>query len=282
MQERELLVVSFGSSFAETRETDIGGVERALGEAYPDFLLRRAFSSPRVIAHMKRKDHEEVDSVSQALARAIDAGVRQIVLQPTYLMRGFEYERLLKILDQSRDRFESVAVGAPLLSDRREADYKSRDMVELAEAIIEDVEMETGHPIGADGGRTALVLMGHGTEHRAHAVYQQFQELFRDLGEDHVYIATVDGEDPRTEIHGLIRELRSAGYTHIILRPLMVVAGDHAINDMAGPQETSWKNLFASAGAFEQIDCQIRGLGRLKKVQEIYRRHARAAMALRT
>ncbi len=288
MAEKELLAVSFGTSFAEARKTDIGGIEQALARAYPDYLVARAFSSPRVIQHVRRKDGEQVDSVSQALERALAAGIRQLVLQPTYLMHGIEYELMTKTLRKYEDRFASVAVAEPLLGDAGEdPNHYSEDMLEVAQAVLEDTEemgglcrdKRSGSNSACTGrDRIALVLMGHGTEHKAHLVYRQFQKLFQDEGRRDVFVATVDGNDPETDVRKVIADVKRGEFTHAILRPLMVVAGDHANNDMAGDREDSWKNLFAAAGGFEQIDCRMGGLGRLRKIQQIYVEHAGAAM----
>ena len=287
MSEKEILVVSFGSSFAEARKTDIGGIEEALARAYPDYRIARAFSSPRVIRHMHREDQEQVDSVSQALEGALAAGIKELILQPTYLMHGIEYELMIRILSGYRDRFVSVAVGQPLLGERdQNPAHYTEDMVRVSRALLENAWKESGllnrdpgqDPVDKADKGPALVLMGHGTEHGAHIVYQQFQSLFSDQGRKDVFVATVDGDCPETNIHNILSEVQREGFKHVILRPLMVVAGDHANNDMAGDREDSWKNLFAATGSFEEIECQLGGLGRLEKIQQIYVDHAAAVM----
>ncbi|WP_408072184.1 sirohydrochlorin cobaltochelatase [Butyrivibrio sp. JL13D10] len=275
--ENELLVVSFGTSFNDSRSEDIGGVEKALAAAYPDWSVRRAFTAQIIINHVNARDAEKIDNVDQALQRAADNGVKNIVVQPTHLMHGAEYDELVETLDKYSDKFESVKIAEPLLGEvGKDASISNEDKEKVAKALAEAAVKEAGYDsleaAGEDG--TAFVFMGHGTSHKANVTYSQMQTQMKELDYKNVFIGTVEGLPEETEVNAVIDAVKTAGYKKVILRPLMVVAGDHANNDMAGDDEDSWKSLFTSDGSFESVDCQISGLGRIPEVQEIYVSHA--------
>ncbi|MBE6007325.1 MAG: cobalt chelatase [Sarcina sp.] len=279
--ENELLVVSFGTSFNESRAQDIGGIEAALQEAYPDWAVRRAFTSQIIANHVLARDGEKIDNMEQALQRAIDNGVKNLVIQPTHLMHGAEYESLIAALDAVKDSFETVAVAEPLLGEVGEdATVVNEDKAAVAEAVVAEAMQTAGFDdvaaAAADG--TALVLMGHGTSHTASVTYDQMQTQMNELGYTNVFVGTVEGEPEDTACEAVIAKVKEAGFTKVILRPFMVVAGDHANNDMAGDEEDSWKSMFTADGSFESIDCQIAGLGRIPAIQEIYKAHTAAVM----
>ena len=279
--ENELLVVSFGTSFNESRAQDIGGIEAALQEAYPDWAVRRAFTSQIIANHVLARDGEKIDNMEQALQRAIDNGVKNLVIQPTHLMHGAEYDSLIAALDAVKDNFESVAVAEPLLGEVGEdTTVVNEDKAAAAEAVVAEAMQTAGYDdaaaAAADG--VALVLMGHGTSHTASITYDQMQTQMNELGYTNVFVGTVEGEPEDTACEAVIAKVKEAGFTKVILRPLMVVAGDHANNDMAGDEEDSWKSMFTADGSFESIDCQIAGLGRIPAIQEIYKAHTAAVM----
>ena len=279
--ENELLVVSFGTSFNDSRAEDIGGVEKALQEANPDWSVRRAFTAQIIINHVQARDGEKIDNVEQALDRAVENGVKNLVVQPTHLMHGAEYDELVEALDEYKDKFETVTVAEPLLGEvGDDATVVNEDKAAVAEAITAEAVKTAGFDSleAAKEDGTAFVFMGHGTSHTAKVSYSQMATQMEKLGYDNVFIGTVEGEPEETACENVIAAVKEAGYTKVILRPLMVVAGDHANNDMAGDDDDSWKSQFVASGNFESVDCQIAGLGGIDAIQQIYAAHTKAAI----
>ena len=279
--EKELLVVSFGTSFNASRAADIGGVEKALQAANPDWSVRRAFTAQIIINHVQARDGEKIDNVDQALQRAVDNGVKNLVVQPTHLMHGAEYDELTAALEGYKDKFESVKIAEPLLGEvGADATVINADKAAVAEAItaeaVKDAGFDSLDAVKEDG--TAFVFMGHGTSHTAKVSYSQMQTQMEQLGYDNVFIGTVEGEPEDTSCEAVIEKLKEAGYKKVILRPLMVVAGDHANNDMAGDDDDSWKSQFEASGEFDSIDTQIAGLGEIQAIQQLYVAHTQAAI----
>jgi len=279
--ERELLVVSFGTSYNASRVEDIGAIEKALQKALPELSVRRAFTSQIIINHVQARDGERIDNVAQALDRAVSNGVKTLVIQPTLLMHGAEYDELCETVAAYADKFESVAVAEPLLGKvGRDAGEINEDKQTVAKAVVADAVADAGYGSleEAAGEGVAFVLMGHGTSHTAKVSYSQMQEQMKNLKYENVFIGTVEGEPEETACENVIEAVKAAGYKKVVLRPLMVVAGDHAHNDMAGEDEDSWVNLFRAAGAFDQVECQIAGLGSIPAIQNLYIEHAKEAM----
>lgn len=279
--ENELLVVSFGTSYNDSRVADIKGIEDALQEAYPDWSVRRAFTAQIIINHVQARDGEVIDNMQQALDRAVENGVKNLVVQPTHLMHGAEYDEMMEVLDSYNDKFESVSVAEPMLGEvGDDATVINEDKAAVAEAIanaaVKDAGYETMDAAAEDG--TAFVFMGHGTSHTAKVTYSQMQTQMGELGYKNVFIGTVEGEPEETACAAVIEAVKDAGYKKVVLRPLMVVAGDHAENDMAGAEEDSWKSMFEASGAFESVDTQITGLGSLPEVQQLFVEHTKTAM----
>ena len=279
--ENELLVVSFGTSFNDSRAKDIGGIEKALQAAYPDWSVRRAFTAQIIINHVQARDDEKIDNMDQALQRAVDNSVKNLVVQPTHLMHGAEYDELTEAVESYKDKFESVKIAEPLLGEvGTDETAVNEDKAEVAEAITSEAVKTAGFDSldAAKEDGTAFVFMGHGTSHTAKISYSQMQTQMNDLGYDNVFIGTVEGEPEDTACEAVIEKLKNAGYKKVILRPLMVVAGDHANNDMAGDDDDSWKSQFEASGAFDSIDTQIAGLGGIDAIQQIYVAHTQAAI----
>ena len=279
--ENELLVVSFGTSFNDSRVKDIKGIEDALQAAYPDWSVRRAFTAQIIINHVQARDGEKIDNMQQAMDRAVANGVKNLVVQPTHLMHGAEYDEMMEMIDEYRDKFESVAVAEPLLGEvGADATVINEDKEAVAKAVTAEAVATAGYDsveaAAKDG--TAFVFMGHGTSHTAKVSYSQMQTAMQTLGYDNVFIGTVEGEPESTSCENVIEAVKAAGYTKVVLRPLMVVAGDHANNDMAGADEDSWLSQFEASGAFDSVDCQIAGLGGVADVQQLYVAHTKAAI----
>ena len=279
--ENELLVVSFGTSFNDSRAEDVKGIEDALAAAYPDWSVRRAFTAQIIINHVQARDSEAIDNMQQALDRAVANGVKNLVVQPTHLMHGAEYDEMTEAIDGYKDKFESVAIAEPMLGEvGDDATVINDDKKAVAQAITDEACKVAGFDdmkAAADAG-TAFVFMGHGTSHTANVTYDQMQTQMNDLGFTNAFIGTVEGEPEDTACDKVIEKVKEAGFKNVILRPLMVVAGDHANNDMAGDDEDSWKSQFVASGDFDNVDCQIEGLGRIAAVEDLYVAHTKAAI----
>ena len=277
--EKELLVVSFGTSFNDSRVADIKSIEDALQEANPDWSVRRAFTAQIIINHIQARDGEKIDNMEQALERAVANGVKQLVVQPTHLMHGAEYDEMCAAIDKVRDKFESVEIAEPMLGEvGSDATVINADKEAVAKAVVAAALSESGYEstAAAKEAGVAYVLMGHGTAHVAKVTYSQMAAQMDKLGYENVFIGTVEGEPEDTSCEAVIAAVKEAGYTTVVLRPLMVVAGDHANNDMAGADEDSWKTMFEAAGF--TVNCQISGLGRIADVQALYVAHTKAAI----
>ena len=277
--ENELLVVSFGTSFNDSRVADIKGIEDALQEANPDWSVRRAFTAQIIINHVQARDGEKIDNMTQALDRAVANGVKNLVVQPTHLMHGAEYDEMCEAIEAYKDQFESVSIAEPMLGEvGSDATVINADKEAVAKAITAAAVSEAGFESleAAKDAGTAFVFMGHGTAHVAKVTYSQMQTQMQNLGYENVFIGTVEGEPEETSAEAVIEAVKAAGYTNVVLRPLMVVAGDHANNDMAGSDDDSWKTVFEAAGF--TVDCQIHGLGEIADVQALYVAHTKAAI----
>ena len=256
--ENELLVVSFGTSYNDSRRETIGAIETAMQTAFPDYSVRRGFTSQIIIDHVNKRDGEKIDNVTEALDRAAANGVKNLVVQPTHLMNGLEYEEMSEAIAQYSDAFEQVSIGQPLLTS-------DEDFQAVAKAITEATA-------DYDDGETAIVFMGHGTEAESNGVYAKMQQVLTDGGYDHYYVGTVEATPSLDDV---VEAVKQGGYKRVVLRPLMVVAGDHANNDMAGDEDGSWKTTFEKEG-FEVV-CEVEGLGALEDIQNLFVAHAQAA-----
>ena len=296
--ENELLVVSFGTSFNDSRAEDIGGVEKALAEAYPDWSVRRAFTAQIIINHVQARDGEKIDNTQQALERAVANEVKNLVIQPTHLMHGAEYDELMGYVDEYKDKFDSIEVAEPLLGEvGKDASEVNADKEAAAKAAVAEAvkaaDADSIDALAEDG--TAIVFMGHGTGHEANVTYDEMQTQMDQLGYKNVFVGTVEGNPPDTALPEVKKAVEDAGYTKVILRPLMVVAGDHANNDMAADEEGTWYYGFVNGGQFEvegadapveigeglgadNVTCQIEGLGRIADIQKIYIDHTGAVI----
>lgn len=279
--ENEILVVSFGTSFNDSRAEDIYGIEKAVQAANPEWSVRRAFTAQIIINHVQARENEKIDNMDQALERAVANGVKNLVVQPTHLMHGAEYDELSEAVEKYADKFESVVIAEPLLGEvGKNASEVNADKKAVAVAITKAAVAGAGFASVADSEKAgvAFVFMGHGTSHTAKISYTQMSAQMANLSYNNVFIGTVEGEPEETSCEEVIKAVKEAGYKKVILRPLMVVAGDHANNDMAGDEDDSWKSMFVASGAFDSVDCQIEGLGRIPAVQSLYVAHTAEAL----
>ena len=283
--EKELLVVSFGTSFNDSRAQDIGGIEKTLQAAYPDWSVRRAFTAQIIINHVQARDGEKIDNMDQALQRAVDNGVKHLVIQPTHLMHGAEYDELCAAAESYKDKIETIEIAEPLLGEvGKDGSTTNADKKAVAEALTAEAVKAAGYESLEDAAKdsTAFVFMGHGTSHAAAVTYTQMQTQMEELAYGNVYIGTVEGKPAETACEAVIERIKEAGYKKVVLRPLMVVAGDHANNDMAGDDDDSWKSQFLASGAFDTVTCQIGGLGGIPAIEQIYVEHTAAVIGAPT
>lgn len=255
-----LLAVSFGTSYNDNRDASIGAIENALQAAYPEYEVRRAFTSQIIIDILKERDGLEIDNVTEAMERLVKGGVKDVVIQPTHVMNGFEYDDVVAEIAPYEDKFDSFKFGSPLLIT--DADF---------DGVVAAITAGTAD-YDADG--TAIVFMGHGTEHESNATYAKLQQKLADAGHANYFVGTVEAEPTVEEV---LEAVKASGATKVVLLPLMIVAGDHANNDMAGDEEDSWKSVFSAAG-FE-VECVLEGLGQNAAIQQMIVEHAAAAMA---
>lgn len=279
--EIEILVVSFGTSFNDSRANDIGGIEKAIQKAFPTFSVRRAFTSQIIINHIQARDGVKIDNVEQALNRAINNGVKKLIVQPTHLMHGAEYDELTETLEKYAESFDQVILSEPLLGEHDDDEKlanKDKEIVatDIYSAAIKDAGFENSDKAMEES--VAFVFLGHGTSHKAKVTYSQMAEAFDNLGYTNAFVGTVEGEPEETSVDEVISAVADAGYKNVVLRPLMVVAGDHANNDMAGDDEDSWKSLFEGKGVFNSVECQIKGLGSIEALQDLYVSHINDAL----
>lgn len=257
--EDELLAVSFGTSFNDSRRLTIGAIECALEHAFPGWSVRRAFTSRTIIDRIRRRDGVSIDSVEQALERAAENGVKRLVIQPTHLMNGLEYHDVAAAVAQFAGAFEAVSVGAPLLDS--EEDFR----------VVAGVLAEAAARYGDK--RTAVCFMGHGTEAASNAVYARMQRVMAGAGCANCFIGTVEASPGLEEVLAMVK---AGDYDRVVLQPMMIVAGDHANHDMAGDGEDAWKTAFAREGY--SVECVLKGLGEYQSIQELLVSHARAAV----
>ncbi|MBO5282279.1 MAG: sirohydrochlorin cobaltochelatase [Lachnospiraceae bacterium] len=255
-----ILVVSFGTSYNDSRDITIGAIEEAIAAAYPQYEVRRAFTSQIIIDILKERDNLYIDNVTEALDRAVADGIKELIVQPTHLMNGYEYTDLARELADYLNRFDKIILAEPLLTS--DADF---------EAVVKAITEKTA---SYDDGETAICFMGHGTEADSNAVYAKLQDKLDEGGYVNYYIGTVEAEPSLDDVVEALAA--NGGYTKVVLEPLMVVAGDHANNDMAGEEEDSWKTVLENEGY--EVECLIEGLGQIEAIQDIYVEHLKTAV----
>lgn len=279
--DKEILVVSFGTSFNDSRTEDIGGIEKAVQKANPDWSVRRAFTAQIIINHIQARDNVKIDNITQAMDRAVDNGVKELVILPTHLMYGAEYDEFTAVVKGYEDKIDTIKIAEPLLGKvGKDATVINKDKTAVAEAVVADAvaDAKADSLDALKEDKTAIVLLGHGTSHEAKVSYSQMSTVMEKQGYDNVFVGTVEGEPEETACEEVIKAVKDAGYTKVILRPLMVVAGDHANNDMAGDDDDSWKSMFEADGSFESVDSQIAGLGQIAAIQDLYVAHTAAVI----
>ena len=254
MSRKAIVVVSYGTSYIETREKTIGAIEKDIAAAFPDRDLRRAFTARMVIDIIRKREGIEVDFIEGALEKLANEGYEDVIVQPTHITNGGQYDHAADSVRKFKDRFKSIRMGTALLTT--EADY---------DEVLETIRDEF-YPKEKD---TALVMMGHGTVHYANATYSQLHMKFQQCGMENAYITVVEGFP---YFDDTLKMLRGKGYRKVVLVPLMVVAGDHATNDLAGDGPDSLKNLMKAEGY--EVECIVKGLGENAAFRKLFVQHA--------
>lgn len=253
-----ILVVSFGTSYTDNLPLSIGAVEDAITEAFPDYEIRRAFTS-QIVIDILGEDGIEVDNMTEALDRAVADGITTLVVQPTHIMTGFEFNDVKAEVEKYADSFEKISIGEPILTD--DASF---------ETVVNAITADTA---SYDDGETAIAFMGHGTEAESNKVYGELQEKLTAAGFENYYVGTVEGEPTLDDV---VAALEGKNYKKVVLQPLMIVAGDHANNDMAGTEEDTWYTTLTKAGY--EVQCNLRGLGEIEAIRDLLVEHTQAAV----
>lgn len=249
--EKGILVVSFGTSHLDTMKKTISVIEQEISERFQEYRVYRAFTSGMIIRKLKRTENLAVDTVQEALNRMKEDGIEDVIVQPTHIINGVEYDRMMKDLMENMFLFRRIRVGKPLLSSVD--DYKKSIHAVMAETQLEDDEV--------------LVLMGHGTDHHANSAYPTLEYTFHALGYNQVLVGTVESFP---ELKNVMAKLEISGKKKVVLMPFMLVAGDHAKNDMAG-EEDSWKSELEDAGY--EVRVIMKGLGEFEGIRKIFTEH---------
>lgn len=256
MSKRALVVVSFGTTYPQARAA-IDHIEQALREAFPEYDFFCAFTSGMVIRKIEREEGVRIPNPEELMQKLGQAGYDEVLCQSLHVVPGLEYEKMLSQLLPYREQFAKLAVGKPMLCGAEDYEYICRHLMQQLPALGED---------------EAYVYMGHGTAHFANAAYSQTENMFRHLGAERVYVGTVEGFPDLAYIR---RRLQKRGVRRVTLAPFMIVAGDHAQNDLAGDGEDSWKSILEADGC--EVCAVLRGLGEQAAVRELFVRHAQAA-----
>ncbi len=251
-----ILVVSFGTSHIDTMEKTITVIEQDIARQFPEWSVYRAFTSRMIVRKLKQTENMEIDTVEEALRRMAADGISEVIVQPTHIINGIENDRMMEDLMEHMSLFRKIRVGKPLLSSVD--DYKK-----AIHAVMSEVGLETGE---------MLVLMGHGTDHHANAAYPTLEYTFHALGYNQVLVGTVESFP---ELKNVMAKLEIAEKKKIALMPFMLVAGDHAKNDMAG-EEDSWKTELEDAGYAVRVI--LKGLGEFEGIRKIFLEHIEETM----
>ncbi|MDR1755109.1 MAG: sirohydrochlorin cobaltochelatase [Eubacterium sp.] len=255
---KAVLVVSFGTSYNETRVKTIDAIENKIADEFSDYDVRRAFTSQIIIDKLAERDNLQIDNVAGAMQKLVDENYKELIVQPTHVMNGLEYTEMLDSCKPFESSFEKIAYGEPLMISDDDYDFVSSAILEFTKDY--------------DAEKTAVVFMGHGTTHEANSTYQRLDNMLKDQGHGNYFMGTVEASPT---IDDIIPALEAGGYTKVVLLPFMIVAGDHATNDMASDEEGSWKTILKQNG-FE-VECVITGLGEYPAIQDLFVLHARNA-----
>lgn len=260
MSKQGILVVSFGTSHMDTLNKTIKKIEEDIQNTYPNDKVFRAFTSKMIIKILRDRDNYQVNTVKEALLQMREEGIEHILVQPTHIINGIENDNMIRHIMKEKELFKSIYIGAPLLHD-------TKDYMNIIDGLMEEIK--------EDSTQTALVFMGHGTTHYSNTSYSALEYMLHDLGYEDVYVGTVEAY-PAVET--IVKKLKKKAYKKVLLTPFMIVAGDHAKNDMAGEDEDSWANILKNEGY--EVECLLKGLGEYKMVRDIFIKHIREAKSL--
>lgn len=256
MNQKAILVVSFGTSFNDTREKTIDVIEKKLADAFADRAFYRAWTSKMIMKKVLQRDGVKINNVTEAMEQMLADGISDVIVQPTHVMNGLENNLMKKEILRFTKEFDQITFGGPLLD-------KEEDKLEVIDALRKEFQLKDDE---------ALVLMGHGSEHYANSIYAELDYTFKDMGYDNMHIGTVEAYPT---VDSVLRLVKKQEPKKVYMAPFMIVAGDHANNDLAGEEEDSWKRLFENKG--HEVECVLKGLGEYEAVQEIFVKHAQNA-----
>ena len=252
---KAILVVSFGTSYEETRKKTIDCIEQEIQAAYPEYQVYRAWTSKMIMKKLKARDGIHIMNVREAMEQMEKDGIEEVIVPPTHVMNGYENDLMTEDAKAYSSHFSRVAIGAPLLTSME-------DQTKIIKAVAENLPVEKDE---------ALILMGHGTEHFANSIYAALDYQFKDTGYPNIFVGTVEGYP---ELENVKKLLKKTGLKKIALAPFMIVAGDHATNDLAGDEEDSWKSLLEAEGY--EVRCILKGLGEYPQVRSLLAEHIAA------
>jgi len=256
-ERKAVLVVSFGTSFADTRAKTLDAIEEHIRSEFPNHEIRRAYTSKTIMKKLRERDGICIDNPEAALQRLKEEGFAEVTVQPTHMINGIEYSEVVATCREFREHFESLKIGMPLLSSTDDF----INVIRMVSNVLPECKAGEG-----------ILLMGHGTPHHANSVYPALDYMFKQQGHPHIYVATVDGYP---DLDVALQLMEHQKYRKVTLVPFMIVAGDHARNDMAGDDEDSWKNQLETRGY--AVDVIMAGLGELEPIQQMFADHARSA-----
>ncbi|MDY4692051.1 MAG: sirohydrochlorin cobaltochelatase [Blautia sp.] len=254
---KAILVVSFGTSHNDTREVTIDAIEHDIQDAFPEYAVYRAWTSKMIIRKLKERDNIHINNVKEAMEQMRSDGITDVLVQPTHVINGIENDQMKEDVLSFKNDFHSVSFGTPLLTSEQD----NIDVIEAVAAEFSDLQPNE-----------ALVLMGHGTTHYANSIYAALDYTFKDKGYKNIFLGTVEAYPSMETLMKMVKEYAP---DRVILAPFMIVAGDHAKNDMAGDDPDSWYNRFLSAGF--SVKPVIKGLGQYPGIRRIFVEHLKAA-----
>ncbi|HEY5525932.1 MAG TPA: sirohydrochlorin cobaltochelatase [Clostridium sp.] len=248
-----ILVVSFGTSYNNTRERTIDAIEKDIQTTFENHKIFKAFTSTMIIKKLKERDNIYIDTVSEALENIIENNIKNLIIQPTHIINGIENDIMLETCKKYSSHFDSIKIGSPLLTSTKDYEDITASLMKEFSSLKKD---------------EALICMGHGTDHHANSTYAALDYMFKDKGYPNVFIGTVEAYPTLNTVK---RSLKSLQPRKVILTPLMVVSGDHATNDMASDEEDSWKTFFEKEGYI--VECHLKGLGEYPSIRDMYIDH---------
>lgn len=253
MMKKAILVVSFGTSYEETRKKTIDVIDNEIKAEFQEYDIYNAYTSKMILKVIKERDSLHVNNVTEAMEEMLENGIEEVIVQPTLILNGIEYDLMVDDVKAFENKFNKIKIGTPLLTTTKD----SFDVIKAFEKKSPKIKE-----------KEAIVFMGHGSEHYTNSIYAALDYMFKAEGHKDIYMATVEAYP---ELDDIIDVLKEKEYKKLILIPFMIVAGDHANNDMASDEEDSWKTVLTKEG-FE-VECIVEGLGENEFIRKIFIEH---------